>query len=424
MNDQESKMRLYMHTLTKHERGEYIKGMNETLKKLADDFKISSSSSKDTSNISRDNLNRFGLFGKSNYFRYFMSKRIVNALLTTSADTIIYGGYIRDNLIHDHMATLFYNKYAIFEDYNNPTIDENSMFRTLVPQDIDVIFQRKRDYDLFVLSLESLNFKIDQFLPREPYLGEDASQTRFKAKVYSDFPLQFMKNRPRLLSPAFFDSYVWLDITIDILSSTVATKDFKCNSLKMNTNGFVADPLAPSLFYNCMNDRIMGQKSTFDAAMEIKSQILKMEAHCFYVNGQLNIPAYYRIEKMFKKGYRIVIETDDKDDDYRMEQIIDGCDDCCIICRDDIREIANVPGVHRLYNGVRFNCCSAVYHPKCMEKIFQNRLIDIEVSYISSDYKCIQCGQISFEDIILSEWISFLGSLDTCWNANGIERQL
>lgn len=165
----ESKMKWYMSTLTQDERKDYIKGMNETLKTLAEEFKTSSESDKPS--LARKNLDRYGLFHKHNYYKYFLSKRIIEALLSTSADTIIYGGYVRDNLFHDHMASLFYtrymkiegtddDKYSLFDDYNNPTIDEASVFRTLVPQDIDVVFSRQRDYDLFVLSLQSMNFKM------------------------------------------------------------------------------------------------------------------------------------------------------------------------------------------------------------------------------------------------------------------------
>ena len=416
-------MKWYMSTLTQDERKDYIKGMNETLKTLAEEFKTSSESDKPS--LARKNLDHYGLFHKHNYYKYFLSKRIIEALLSTSADTIIYGGYVRDNLFHDHMASLFYtrymkiegtddDKYSLFDDYNNPTIDEASVFRTLVPQDIDVVFSRQRDYDLFVLSLQSMNFKMEYCCKCEIYTNDTTSKTRFKIKIYGDFPLQYLKCRPRLFTQEFLESSVVVDVTID-MNPTLSDKDFKCNSLKMNINGFVGDHIPSALFYDSVNERCALQKSTFDSAMEIKSQISKMEAHCFYRFGVLIVPHHHRIEKMFKKGYRLVIESGKTELQQRFEQIINGCDDCCSLCREDLEEIANVPGMHTLYNGVRFNCCSAVYHPKCLKGIFRASRDMLFITDTTASYRCIQCRQISFDHIEVSNWERLLSSVDRCW---------
>lgn len=54
-------------------------------------------------------------------------------------DGVIFGGYVRDTVIHDHYASLFFEKHH--DKYDDPTFDPETKHRLLVPKDIDVFCQ-------------------------------------------------------------------------------------------------------------------------------------------------------------------------------------------------------------------------------------------------------------------------------------------
>jgi hypothetical protein len=403
----EEKVRLLMETMTKDEQEGYVIEMKKVLETLSAEFNTQ------CSYVPRKVLNDYKLFQEPNYYKYILSKRIVDAVLSVSADAVVYGGYIRDNILHQHMSKSFYSRYSLFEDYNNPSVDTTTLFRTLVPNDIDILFVRQRDYDVFSLALKSLDmtFELDDVIP--PYKTDDKVMTsRYKLKVFSDMNLQSLKKRPRLLNAEFANTYVMLDITVRCCQINASIKDFKCNSLRMNANGLINEIEHQGLFYESVDDMVLRQQKLFENFEDIKKQICNMESHCFYSHGTLSTPDIHRIELMFKKGFRFVIKHSDDE----LAQIIDRCDDCCAICRDDIVEIADVPGVHKLFNGLKFSCCSAVYHAKCLKTVFESPLLRSDWEH-SRGYKCIQCRETIFEYMNdVTEWTYCFHRLDIIWN--------
>ena len=112
------------------------------------------------------------------------------------------------------------------------------------------------------------------------------------------------------------------------------------------------------------------------------------------------------------------------DTNYKFGQIINSVEDCCSICREDFIEIANVPGIHRLYNGVKFDCCSAVYHPLCLMKTLTTTSYSNSVVHITDNlikYKCIQCAKECIDRIVLEPLVKFLRCLHMTWNIDGGE---
>lgn len=403
----EEKVRLSMEKMTKDEQEGYVIEMKKVLETLSAEFNTKSSY------VPRKVLNDYKLFQDPNYYRYILSKRIVDAVLSVSADAVVYGGYIRDNILHQHMSKSFYSRYSLFEDYNNPSVDMATLFRTLVPNDIDILFVRQRDYDVFTLALKALDMTIEIDDLIAPYKTQDKIVTsRYKLKVFSDMSLQNLKTRPRLLNAEFANTYVMLDITVRCCQTNPFTKDFKCNSLRMNANGLINEIENQGIFYESVDDMVVRQRKIFENFEEIREQICSMESHCFYNHGTLTTPDFHRVELMFKKGFRFVIKHLDDE----LTQIIDRCDDCCAICRDDIVAIADVPGVHKLYNGLKFSCCSAVYHAKCLKTVFESPLLRTDWEHMRG-YKCIQCRETIFEFMHdVKEWTTCLGYLDIIWN--------
>lgn len=406
----EETIRLSMEKMTKDEQEDYVIEMKKVLETLSAEFKTQSTF------VPRKVLNDYKLFQEQNYYRYILSRRIVDAVLSVSADAVIYGGYIRDNILHQHMSKSFYSRYSLFEDYNNPSVDIATLFRTLVPNDIDILFVRQRDYEVFSLALKAMNMtvELDDVVP--PYKTDKtdtAITSRYKLKVFSDLNLQQLKLKPRLMNADFAHTYVMLDVTVRCCQ-TIRHRDFKCNSLRMNANGLINELENQALFYESVEDMVERQLLILKNFEEIKGQICRMESHCFYQNGYLDLPELYRIELMFEKGYRFMIKHQVIEEE--LSQIIDKCDDCCAICRDDIVPIADVPGVHKLYNGLKFSCCSAVYHAKCLKTVFESPLLRTDWEHMRG-YKCIQCRETIFEFMNdVKQWTTCLGYLDMIWN--------
>ena len=105
----EEKVRLSMEKMTKDEQEGYVIEMKKVLETLSAEFNTKSSY------VPRKVLNDYKLFQDPNYYRYILSKRIVDAVLSVSADAVVYGGYIRDNILHQHMSKSFYSRYSLFE---------------------------------------------------------------------------------------------------------------------------------------------------------------------------------------------------------------------------------------------------------------------------------------------------------------------
>lgn len=74
---------------------------------------------------------------------YTLMKEIASELVAQGG--IIFGGYVRDMMIHDHYTALFYEKYEGTRDamkYSDLTFDPETTARLLVPRTLMFSFQR------------------------------------------------------------------------------------------------------------------------------------------------------------------------------------------------------------------------------------------------------------------------------------------
>lgn len=401
----------HLNTLTNNERIAFldsIKSVLEVEKKIIP---------KDDKRYERENLNRFKLFQKNNYYTYMLSKNICEEIIASSPTNIIYGGYIRDNLIHDAMADKFYECYDTFEEYNNPMIDKSTLLRTLVPQDIDVVFDTTANYDHFVCHITSMGYSV--FPYHKPYHEEEyktsetvpiSAENRFKIKIKNNQPIQFLSNH-RFLSVDFSKTEIIVDVTVcrcyDI------KPDFLCNSLMVSSSGFIKYGRKDFIFESAQSF-LNREKKELEDILVIELQIIKMEAVIVPANCcKIKVPDLHRLKKMVKKGWRIMYNNSST---RYMHQLINDCEDCCVICRDKFTEIATVPGVHTLLNGFKFGCCSASYHPKCMLEVMESSPNVLTSSYSFIDYyKCVQCSQKAIIDVLRDDFIKLCQRLDQVW---------
>lgn len=162
--------------------------------------------------------------------QYTLMKEIASELVAEGGT--IFGGYVRDMMIHDHYAALFYEKYegtTDSEKYSDPTFDPETMARLLVPKDIDVFFLEKKS-------------QVHQILDRlkKP---ERENETTVARSVYSfDKDIKHLKTRISFPSASKFLGRS-LAIQLDILYSTENVEppftkcDLECNAFLMDAHG-------------------------------------------------------------------------------------------------------------------------------------------------------------------------------------------
>ena len=393
----------YCLTLTEYEKVNYIKAT----KKLMDDMFEALHDDRSLIN-NRPHLDRLGLFKKQNYFKHLLFKRISDILLCSSEKAYIYGGFLRDNLLHDYMANKFYGSTIdeSFENYNNPKVKPETSLRTLVPQDIDVIFESVGHYHIFLENLEMNGYHIKQNytdcnnvygVTQETSDDDDDDIKRFKINVRSNSGIQDLSNHNiRLIDVDYADTVINIDITIKKTYSP--SFDFLCNSLIISSSGFVFREQTPC--FNSVDALIHSKTQELVMINEIKSQIHKMEAVVDL--KKVNVLSQYRIEKMVEKGWKIMIHSRRKS--FYQASIEDG-DNVCAICSERFDEINIVPGVHSLLNGMKFNCCLSSYHASCL-------IDNIDVTSSEDDYRCIKCSKVAmqFGKGVIIEFLSKLST--------------
>ena len=79
----------------------------------------------------------------SNYVKYCIMADIKNIIFKWNG--IIFGGFVRDSIIHNHYANIFYNKFDDYKSMWNEQFDIDTLPRTIVPNDIDVCLYDRDD---------------------------------------------------------------------------------------------------------------------------------------------------------------------------------------------------------------------------------------------------------------------------------------
>lgn len=418
----------YLRHLTKKEKEHCIKSIEECLQDVKDEDHDVIYQEETKNCFEREVLTKYDLFHKQNFFIYKISKHIVEILMTTS-NFLIYGGYLRDNILHDHMASKFYtrdsypfllNSSESFAYYNDPKIDGDTSMRTLVPKDIDIVFHTFDDFTDFEKKLKAKGYKImTKFAENDgKYFVDDPKDTlaqkeRRKLFVTSNIGINDLSQYDaKLISKDYVSCTVILDITI--CDKYVPASDFLCNSLLLTSKGFIfRDHICAverNFFYENVTTAIKDHEIDTMTLKEIQRQIACMEAVISKKDYGCPRIDKHRMQKMITKGWQLI---------YRnplgcLSQIKEKDEvDICMICRDDFEEVSNVPGFDRLYDGVKFDCCQCGYHPKCLTKLFErnspNLLADHATRYV---YKCIQCSQKSIHIYDYNDMISYLVNMD------------
>jgi len=153
---------------------------------------------------------------------------------------VIFGGAIRDKILHDHGAQLFYKTDHTTSEYIDPECHVESIDRLIIPNDIDIAFYKREHAEQFKRLLEKRGYIIVNN-PGESieesddsnYCREEDGMMHLKWKIEINTPL-FIKCYTQNILPQF---------QIDVLLPKIGTErdiedlppfgngDFECNAL-------------------------------------------------------------------------------------------------------------------------------------------------------------------------------------------------
>lgn len=255
----------------------------------------------------------------------------------------IFGGYVRDKIIHDYYATLFYqNPDNINLKYADPFCDTKTILRLLLPSDIDCfmhtsqikILKKKLEQKLLSVEEIAIDFPCNIYFPDTPI---DILHTKWKV-TFNVHPLV-----SKLIGKTPFS------IPIDILHSTIpnlkppfGTIDFECNALILTSDDEY------KLAYEVGKN--LPPKEKLEKLNHIISNIIQKKTAVIYPK----LPKY-RIHHMAKKGWNI--ETTK----FELVKSVEE-KEVCFICLSQFTE----PLSH-----IKFKCCNArMCYKTCSQKWF------------------------------------------------------
>lgn len=285
----------------------------------------------------------------------------------------IYGGFVRDSIIHDHFAQEFYKHTHSSDEanddyikkYADPTFHPETWGRTHIPKDMD-IYMHESDYAKLADALNKKRLFVRKIFTRDPkqYLPNFNNQgdptvrhTRLVIKPSYNKLHEELGRLPidtsaikHLLPNIYLPA-----VQVDVITSAMLSKcdpffgmpDFECNALYMTKHGI---SVCKSF---CCGDVLR----SFEIINRIMKDIIKKHAQSVSHCG-------YRVKKFLDDGWSIGIDD--------MMTINDpSYEGYCIICHD------NVPDIH-----FKLKCCDCRYHIDCLRKTIANA---------GNLYECILC---------------------------------
>lgn len=271
--------------------------------------------------------------------------------LVLDSKGIIFGGFVRDYILHDTAAIAYYqrqtdknkeiqlanNDLVAHSDYDNENYEPDTIDRLLLPNDIDVMFHDRaalNDFEAKVRNSDCFTL----------YKKIEKNQQYFKGLPRSS---QYSKWIIKVKVPPLMQSYLvnQPSFPLDIIVSNdeqqlppLGACDFECNKMIM---------------FQVHGQEIITMHNKYKFAgirhdkhvQNVKSDIIKKKAK--FISRDY---CSWRLQKMLDKGFEI--ETDSM-----MVKVV-GADDVCILCHMTIGDLF-----------IKRKCCNAVYHPTCMEKI-------------------------------------------------------
>ena len=284
--------------------------------------------------------------------------------IVTQCDGVIFGGFVRDMILHSHMCDRFYSAHK--EGFADPMVDPATADRLIVPRDIDCHFKTEGEYNHFVAELKHYGFQTTKRINRTMYLpdSEGAKHIKLMARVpcterdlkrilTDSLPLSVSRNVVDLLN--FGNIVQPPTIHIDVIihetkSPPFSELDFRCNGLVMSKQGIHLCDLLGG---------IMLPFGKFKLMQDIVEDIHNKVARVYQTKPE-------RYIKMVAKGWTVYGDT--------ISRVVEPCE-YCILCH----EVCTKTDHYKL------NCCAAGYHRACLSRAIHE--------FMEPRNECMHCKQ-------------------------------
>jgi len=323
---------------------------------------------------------------------------------------IIYGGFVRDYIISQHYKNLFWNKYDTNQysgkDFWNEKIDNDTLLRTLNPNDIDACVYSESDLDNMITEITSIincrfgitNVKVDNsFIPKtaNDYIDRPCGS------FYSyDFKILFG------VIPYISDG-VEFNIKIDVVVSNSKYLMPPFKKLDFICNGFVMTSHEIVNLSSCTGTGI--DNLSFVEKKEIEFKIIRdiinlRTDYCMkfpnttepYMIVKYNEQACKRIEKMANKkimwnirNMPVIIEKH-KESYKKKEEFKELCCICCDTINNNEKKIT-IP----VFDSNNKVMCGSYFHMDCFFKYLssqiQNKISEIASEESNIDNTFLRC---------------------------------
>jgi hypothetical protein len=266
--------------------------------------------------------------------------------LVQQVDGIVFGGYVRDSIIHDHYASEFYNTPdSDLKRYNDPKYLPETADRLIIPNDIDC-YMLSSQLNLFKEKVKENRLYIVQERTRHahiyiPDVNADLLHTTLKI-TFAINPILFDTVKPSIF-----------EIKIDIIHGSedieppFGTFDFECNTVVLTTSNE----------YKLANSftKDLGAKRKHDLLNTVIKNIIERKTKIIYDDV-----SKYRVSHMIDKKWDI--------EGLHLTVIKQTTDDNCFICMESLTK--NKPHT-------KFKCCNGRMHMNCARRLFASTEFEI-----------------------------------------------
>lgn len=310
---------------------------------------------------------------------YDFAQAVADAILDVEG-AVIFGGYVRDKIRHDHFAQLFYESEEAKECYTRTMQElyDDANFlpeyrdRRLTPCDIDC-FMKTSSIENLETRLKRDGLKLvrcrDNMAVFDAYADENTNIQLLKCKIKFDFsevPVLEQMLPLHLRKMCMHVDIVHADDTRG-LEPPFQCVDFMCNGLILDHTRQVRAA-----------SHIVKEEKSMVAKHRVVGEIIDDILH--HKARMMGTPPRMRVRKMEMKGYDVITE----DMSYTLA-VNTNEDDTCIICHDALKSRMSMTR----------SCCAAHYHRKCYVKMLKTD---------NFAHKCPMCRDTFFgtekEDVI------------------------
>lgn len=265
-----------------------------------------------------------------NKSQYLLQERIATFFLDHGG--IIFGGYVRDKILHDRHAETFYGTWKDSEDiskYTDVNFHPSTIYRLLLANDIDVFIRKDGAY-------------IDSLYEELRKDGFSVLRTIIKSQYFFEIPIIHHKLE---IKPSIAFGLP-IKLKVDLLFTTMdcyppfGQGDLMCNAFVMDQYGIKMSNETGSGVGVCgAIKRKTIEIETFEALLELKTEIIRIEQDedLFTPRAILKRKIKFsRILDMQLRGWKIVNIVDYEVVELTAREIEEPERPICSICQESL----------------------------------------------------------------------------------------